>query len=347
MDATKSGAPAFCSICLVMREGHEVVRLLNCTHTPCLDCMTSNFDILVKHGGRLEMECPECFEHLHPTDVKKVVGSSKIPTLRWCPAADCTYAVIGSNKCTTCPMIECQRPQCKTQFCYNCRQIWHPDTECHPTKIDYPTDEVKPCPKCRALINKTGDGSCNEMHCGVCDFEFCWLCLQETNSLHYITPSGCTLFGKKKWSKAEIALSRIAVMIGGPIGIAIASVVAIPAITFGAPIIAAKQIRKMFAKKKAKKVHTNLAVTGGVALTAVVSPVIAALAVGVSVPVLLGFVYGVVPFAGFAGFNRNGMFEESVDMQVQKFSDDTENMINIFEELNPKDLYTLDRKHSI
>ena len=48
------------------------------------------------------------------------------------------------------------------------------------------TEEMKPCPKCGALIVKMNDGSCNHMTCSVCDAEFCWLCLQEITDLHYL-----------------------------------------------------------------------------------------------------------------------------------------------------------------
>ena len=39
----------------------------------------------------------------------------------------------------------------------------------------------------------------------------------------------------------------------------------------------------------------NLAITGGVTLSVIVSPFLAALTVGVGVPIALGYVYGVVP----------------------------------------------------
>lgn len=46
--------------------------------------------------------------------------------------------------------------------------------------------EIKPCPKCSALISKMNDGSCNHIQCTVCGADFCWLCLQEITELHYL-----------------------------------------------------------------------------------------------------------------------------------------------------------------
>lgn len=37
-----------------------------------------------------------------------------------------------------------------------------------------------PCPRCKTLIVKENDGSCNHMHCTLCGAEFCWLCLKGT-----------------------------------------------------------------------------------------------------------------------------------------------------------------------
>ena len=52
-----------------------------------------------------------------------------IPDIRFCPAPDCTYAVIASG-CANCPQLNCQRPTCNTSFCYHCKQTWHPNLTC-------------------------------------------------------------------------------------------------------------------------------------------------------------------------------------------------------------------------
>lgn len=193
-----------------------------------------------------------------------------IADTRWCPAPDCTYAVIATG-CANCPQLYCMRPNCNTSFCYHCKQRWHPNLTCEDAALknnqnglssifnmnfnlnqdttvptsstnkfrsfmqrsnshisqassngvlnsitgnttvmnsrntngDWVKEEIKRCPKCQALIVKMDDGSCNHITCSVCGCEFCWLCMKEISDLHYLSPSGCTFWGKKPWSRKK------------------------------------------------------------------------------------------------------------------------------------------------
>lgn len=40
-----------------------------------------------------------------------------------------SYAVIAYG-CAECPKLSCGREGCDTEFCYHCRQLWHPDQTC-------------------------------------------------------------------------------------------------------------------------------------------------------------------------------------------------------------------------
>lgn len=40
-----------------------------------------------------------------------------------------SYAVIA-NGCAECPKLSCGQEGCGTEFCYHCRQLWHPDQTC-------------------------------------------------------------------------------------------------------------------------------------------------------------------------------------------------------------------------
>lgn len=53
---------------------------------------------------------------------------------RWCPQPDCGFALIA-NDFASCPKITCHRPGCKTEFCYHCRQYWHPNQSCDQAQI--------------------------------------------------------------------------------------------------------------------------------------------------------------------------------------------------------------------
>lgn len=163
------------------------------------------------------------------------------------------------------------------------------------TPGDLVKDEIKRCPKCSALIVKMDDGSCNHITCAVCGCEFCWLCMKEISDLHYLSPSGCTFWGKKPWSRKKKILWQLGILIGAPVGIALIAGVAVPAILIGLPIWSGRKVYMRY--KLIGKHKRNLIVVGTVAGTIVVAPLVAALAVGIGVPILLAYVYGVVPIS--------------------------------------------------
>lgn len=124
-------------------------------------------------------------------------------------------------------------------------------------------DDIKPCPRCQVLIAKMDDGSCNHMTCALCGSEFCWLCMKEISDLHYLSPSGCTFWGKKPWSRKKKILWQLGTLVGAPVGIALLAGIAAPAMIIGIPIWVG---RKLFARyKTASKHKRNLIVTSGVA----------------------------------------------------------------------------------
>jgi hypothetical protein len=321
-----------------------------------------------------------------------------IPDTRWCPAPDCTYAVIASG-CANCPQLFCMRPECNTSFCYHCKQYWHPNLTCEDAAMrnnqspigilinldnnnnnngqtstnklirsilqrsnshistgsssmggintttnglsstsagpriagsggmDLIKEEIKRCPKCQALIVKMDDGSCNHITCAVCGCEFCWLCMKEISDLHYLSPSGCTFWGKKPWSRKKKILWQLGILIGAPVGIALIAGVAVPAILIGLPIWSG---RKVYVRYKTLGKHKrNLIVLGTVSGTVLVAPLVAALAVAIGVPILLAYVYGVVPISlcrsGGCGVttNNNGGVRFA-------FDDETADNLNFF-----------------
>ncbi|KAG8587985.1 hypothetical protein GDO81_005839 [Engystomops pustulosus] len=154
---------------------------------------------------------------------------------------------------------------------------------------------MKSCPRCSAYIIKMNDGSCNHMTCAVCGCEFCWLCMKEISDLHYLSPSGCTFWGKKPWSRKKKIIWQLGTLIGAPVGISLIAGIAIPAMVIGIPVYVGRKIHGRFENKKTSKHKKNLAVTGGVILSVIASPVVAAVSVGIGVPIMLAYVYGVVP----------------------------------------------------
>ena len=85
----------------------------------------------------------------------------------------------------------------------------------------------------------------------------------------------------------------MATLIGAPVIIALIAGVAVPGVVIGVPIWAGRRIYKKFNKPHNSKIKRNLLVALGVTGSVVASPIIATLAIGIGVPILLAYVYGV------------------------------------------------------
>ncbi|XP_044756294.1 E3 ubiquitin-protein ligase RNF19A-like isoform X2 [Coccinella septempunctata] len=325
--STKSadGLPASleCPLCFAELDLEEFFQVASCGHRACLQCLKQYLRVEITES-RVIITCHECPEPIHPNEIKIILDDPAMmdkyedfmvrrvlavdADTRWCPAPDCGFAVIASE-CASCPKLRCERPGCDSFFCYHCKAEWHPNQTCDAARaqrspnirsssIAYSTDsqykeDIKPCPRCEVLIVKMDDGSCNHMMCAVCGAEFCWLCMKEISDLHYLSPSGCTFWGKKPWSRKKKILWQLGTLVGAPVGIALVAGITVPAMIIGIPVWIG---RKMYTRyKNANKHKRNAAIVGGVLASVVISPILAGLAVGIGVPILLFYVYGVVP----------------------------------------------------
>ncbi|XP_061753211.1 E3 ubiquitin-protein ligase RNF19B isoform X2 [Nerophis ophidion] len=319
-----------CPLCLVRQPADQLPELLGCSHRSCLCCLRQYLRIEITES-RVQLSCPECAERLVPRQVADILDDAALldkyeefllrrclasdPDCRWCPAPDCGFAVIASG-CASCPRLVCRREGCGAEFCYHCKQAWHPNQTCDSarqqraqslhthsnhspsyTQEQGAADDIKPCPRCGAYIIKMNDGSCNHMTCAVCGCEFCWLCMKEISDLHYLSPSGCTFWGKKPWSRKKKILWQLGTLIGAPVGITLIAGIAVPAMVIGIPVYVGRKIHAHYELKKASRHRRNLAITAGVALSVLSAPVIAAVSVGIGVPIMLAYVYGVVPIS--------------------------------------------------
>ncbi|XP_048057429.1 E3 ubiquitin-protein ligase RNF19B [Megalobrama amblycephala] len=319
-----------CPLCLVRQPAEQLPELQGCSHRSCLCCLRQYFRIEITES-RVQLSCPECAERLAPRQVALILDDPNLmekyeefllrrclasdPDCRWCPAPDCGFAVIASG-CASCPRLVCRREGCGAEFCYHCKQAWHPNQTCDSARQQRAlslrthsnhspsytaeqghTDDIKPCPRCGAYIIKMNDGSCNHMTCAVCGCEFCWLCMKEISDLHYLSPSGCTFWGKKPWSRKKKILWQLGTLIGAPVGITLIAGIAVPAMVIGIPVYIGRKIHSHYEGKKTSHHRRNLAITGGVALSIITAPVIAAVSVGIGVPIMLAYVYGVVPIS--------------------------------------------------
>ncbi|KAL4629971.1 E3 ubiquitin-protein ligase RNF19A-like [Arapaima gigas] len=343
-----------CPLCLLRHTRERFPEIMTCPHRSCTDCLRQYLRIEISES-RVNISCPECTERFDPHDIRTILADRALmekyeefmlrrwlvadPDCRWCPAPDCGYAVIAFG-CASCPKITCGREGCGTEFCYHCKQLWHPNQTCDAARqqraqslrlrttrssslsysqesgaqgvyshghthlivicrqsLSLAADDIKPCPRCAAYIIKMNDGSCNHMTCAVCGCEFCWLCMKEISDLHYLSPSGCTFWGKKPWSRKKKILWQLGTLVGAPVGIALIAGIAIPAMVIGIPVYVGRKIHGRYEMKDISKHKRNLAIAGGVTLSVIVSPVVAAVTVGIGVPIMLAYVYGVVPIS--------------------------------------------------
>ncbi|KAM6142804.1 LOW QUALITY PROTEIN: E3 ubiquitin-protein ligase RNF19A [Phoenicopterus ruber ruber] len=322
-----------CPLCLLRHSKDRFPEIMTCHHRSCVDCLRQYLRIEISES-RVNISCPECSERFNPHDIRLILNDDILmekyeefmlrrwlvadPDCRWCPAPDCGYAVIAFG-CASCPKLTCGREGCGTEFCYHCKQIWHPNQTCDAARqeraqslrlrtirsssISYSqesgaaADDIKPCPRCAAYIIKMNDGSCNHMTCAVCGCEFCWLCMKEISDLHYLSPSGCTFWGKKPWSRKKKILWQLGTLVGAPVGIALIAGIAIPAMIIGIPVYVGRKIHNRYEGKDISKHKRNLAIAGGVTLSVIVSPVVAAVTVGIVCSYYVAYVYGVVPIS--------------------------------------------------
>ncbi|KAM9703533.1 E3 ubiquitin-protein ligase RNF19B isoform 3-T4 [Menidia menidia] len=305
-----------CPLCLLSQPRCHFPRLSSCSHRACTDCLRQYLRIEISES-RVGIACPQCPETLAPLDVHAILDDQALlerfeeyqlrrflaadPDTRWCPAPDCSYAVIAYG-CAECPKLSCGREGCDTEFCYHCRQLWHPNQTCDQARRQRArhtsdAEEIKACPRCGAYIMKTNDGSCNRMNCTVCACQFCWLCMQEITDVHYLSPSGCTFWGKKPWSQTRKVLWQVGMLLGAPVVISLIAGIAIPVIIVGIPIYMGRKVHGRCKKNNISGSKHYLTVASGVMMSVFVSPVIAAVTVGVGVPLMLTYVYGVVPMS--------------------------------------------------
>uniref|UniRef100_A0A0N4Z0M7 RBR-type E3 ubiquitin transferase n=1 Tax=Parastrongyloides trichosuri TaxID=131310 RepID=A0A0N4Z0M7_PARTI len=352
----------YCPLCMDEYPEENIIRIACCGHKACLDCIKAYLRIEIMES-RVNISCPECSEMVHPNEIYSILKNfpellekyenfslrrvlALDPDTRWCPAPDCEYAVIAQS-CAACPQLKCGRIECSTLFCYHCKNVWHESQTCDQARKKRmekegisnkgyrkytPGDklnknDVKACPRCKTLIVKMNDGSCNHMNCAVCNTEFCWLCLKEISDLHYLSLSGCSFWGKKPWNRKKKLLWQIGTLIGAPVGIGLIACMAIPGIIGGFPFMVGRKVyQKLSSKSKIqRRFLTSLSVIGGV----IASPVLAVMAVGVGVPVLLAYVYGVVPLSICRNGDCGGGSNVEDDDEISTSSD---NIMDLFED---------------
>lgn len=323
ISAAELQAESECPVCLkTAKDGICLLSLSQCEHSCCRSCLQSYVTVELNEW-RPQICCPCCPIQLHPNDVRGVLDDTELlvryermgvrlalsgeSDACWCPSPDCGYVVLAAD-CSSCPRLECGRPGCSSVFCYHCQRTWHPGDSCYTADVDLCRDpsvvsDLKECPLCHIPVLKMDDGSCNHMTCGFCGAEFCWLCMQQISDLHYLSPSGCTFWGKRPWSRRKKMAWQVGALVGAPLFVTLIAGVAAPVIVIGLPIWTGKKLICRFRSSTALR-RTSI-VLGGVMLSCVMSPLVALVTMTVGIPAMLAYIYGVVPLTLLQSVSRS------------------------------------------
>ena len=186
-----------CSICYNDIQNHLIVKLSQCSHEFCQNCLKTYINNSISQNI-LDIRCPydQCQEYIEEKIIKEYLSSSryedylryklnnemaKNSDIRWCPRKECGKWIKVSK-----PTLEV-KCQCGQLICYNCGESLHFGKTCQQRlyqdlKLYALHGKVKMCPKCKSRTEKlTG---CNHMTCSRCKFEYCWRCLDEFKNLH-------------------------------------------------------------------------------------------------------------------------------------------------------------------
>ncbi|ORY95727.1 putative ariadne-1 protein-like protein [Syncephalastrum racemosum] len=225
---TKRARVAFtCSICFDDEDVKPVSA--GCGHQFCDGCYTYYIrQKITEEGESFRICCPheKCKVVVPYSLVMQLMDNSvqdrycellrqafvdDIPTLRWCPAPDCPFAVECHIPLAALdvvpPAVQCS---CGHRFCFGCDLPDHQPTMCRLAKAwlkkceddsetaNWITTHTKDCPRCSSAIEK--NGGCNHMLCRKCRHEFCWVCYESWYD-HNRTPHSCNRYREDEDSK--------------------------------------------------------------------------------------------------------------------------------------------------
>lgn len=147
----------------------------------------------------------------------------------------------------------------------------------------------------KSPIEKLNDGSCNHIRCAICTCEFCWLCMKEVDNLHFITPTGCTFYGKKRWSKQKSIIFLILSWILTPILALLFIVIAIPLLLIILPIMITKKFYQYTLETEIDSIRRYVLCIFVFLCAFLLTPFLLILALLIGVPLLLFFIYFYMP----------------------------------------------------
>jgi hypothetical protein len=137
--------------------------------------------------------------------------------VRFCPTPNCENVVDMSPyyKETEIPCSKCSK-----SFCKMCSFPLHPGFNCEQVlKREFgdfvESKYVNKCPKCTTRVEKSA--GCQHMTCGLCRYEWCWVCGMSYNSIvHYkeIGYTFCEMIGHGYFKSAKCSTIAVLLIMG-------------------------------------------------------------------------------------------------------------------------------------
>eukprot|EP00118_Oscarella_pearsei_P003778 m.15729 g.15729 ORF g.15729 m.15729 type:complete len:739 (+) comp26514_c0_seq6:85-2301(+) len=194
-----------CPICFLDIEPGKGVRLRECLHLFCKDCLAEH----VRSRNDPDIRCPytddnyECNEPLTEREMRRLITEEELRRLHsrgidvalgemgnsfYCRTPDCLGRCIYDDDVND---FDC--PVCKKRNCLLCKAIHHPEMNCKEYQDDLKrkaandvaaratqemldkmvqSGDAMHCPKCAVIVQKK-DG-CDWIRCSMCKTEICW-----------------------------------------------------------------------------------------------------------------------------------------------------------------------------
>lgn len=317
-----------CTVCYCFKPPSEFHMFSKCHHRFCTECINHAYHDNIASSA-VNIQCLQCKAEVEPEEVKGLISTelyeqylnfslrkylSTVPDITYCLSPDCPFACIAiktKTKNNSTPSTEdrhfvCQREECQKEYCNKCRLTWHPDKTCLKARAEAPESEfipeatlkqmnAKQCPSCKSTIEKLEDGTCNEVKCTVCQTTFCWLCLQPVSEMHFMSPTGCPMYGNQRWSRRKRYCCRFWLWLLAPLGTLIVAILLFPILLVVLPLLVGYLVYSSNCNKKRSKSSKVCLTVLSIIISIVLSPFVSLIATILVVPLLLFYAYCFVP----------------------------------------------------